>query len=953
MANAVVAYDRELPEIPGRRPWERPDSYLVKDADVPGGWRVEASGRRPSGLLLVEALRVAVDRWRADWYPGASDVTRRLFDYWFEEEHEVPGFPVPFRYHFCQREAIETLAYVVEVFGERDVKPLIERFGRIDPTDLLTKSVEFQTTTDGRRQIRRFVAEREAVGVQDLPPQDLRRFAFKMATGSGKTWVMAMAIVWSYFHKKRIAGSDLSTSFLVVAPNVIVYQRLEKDFGDGQVFTGLPLIPPEWKGAWGLKVIRRGESTEPDPSGNLFVTNIQQIYESRRDQWTPANAVEALLGRKPAADLAGGRSVLERVRELKDLVVINDEAHHVHDEDLAWSQALLGVHQALPGGLALWLDMSATPKDQQGMYYPWTLCDYPLAQAVEDRIVKAPLIVTREGDPERPRKEPERITRDNVADKYHYWIDAAVRRWKVHRKTYAPLGHKPVLFIMVEKTVFAEAIGEHLRKTKGFGFKKGEVLVIHTDTKGEITKAHLETARKAARDVDEPESPIKAIVSVMMLREGWDVRNVTVVLGLRPFTATAEILPEQVIGRGLRLMPDIGPDRTQTLEVLGTPKLLEFLRHQLESEGVGVGVAKSDPPRPVTVYPVQERQAYDVAIPITKPQLVHVVARLSELDPARWGPIYDQAELGEVFRVSLRLEFATTETEVHQEYLAAAGVPMAQELIGSITAKTMERARLPNVFAELYPVVRDYVATRCFGKVVDLDAEATRSHLRRPEIQEGIAKYLAREIARVTVERKTLEFENAAFTLSGTRPFTWRRDLPPLECKRTVFNYVATYNKFERRFAQFLDAARDVQRFASLATTEQGSSGTPFRVDYLKPSGAIGFYYPDWAVVQKTPEGEVNWIIETKGRVWEDTEDKDAAVRDWCARVSRRTSQRWRFARVNQAAFDAGAPRLLADAVANGHPELPAADERKREKLRKVLEETNRKYGRMLQRLAD
>jgi hypothetical protein len=151
-----------------------------------------------------------------------------------------------------------------------------------------------------------------------------------------------------------------------------------------------------------------------------------------------------------------------------------------------------------------------------------------------------------------------------------------------------------------------------------------------------------------------------------------------------------------------------------------------------------------------------------------------------------------------------------------------------------------------------------------------------------------------------------------------------------------------------------MDAARDVLRFASLATTEQGSSGTPFRVDYLKPSGAIGFYHPDWAVVQKTPQGEVNWIIETKGRVWEGTEDKDAAISDWCARVSRRTSQRWRFARVNQAAFDARAPRLLADAVANGHPQLlPAAGEQKRAKVRKAIEETNQKYGRMLHRLAD
>src|SRR5207248_268387 len=109
---------------------------------------------------------------------------------------------------------------------------------------------------------------------------------------------------------------------------------------------------------------------------------------------------------------------------------------------------------------------------------------------------------------------------------------------------------------------------------KEFGFKESEVRVIHTDSSGEITKASLDEARELVRDIDKPDNQIKAIVSVMMLREGWDVKNVTVVLGLRPFTAKAEILPEQVIGRGLRLMPHIGPD-TQTLEVLGTRNLLD------------------------------------------------------------------------------------------------------------------------------------------------------------------------------------------------------------------------------------------------------------------------------------------------------------------------------------------------------------------------------------------
>jgi type III restriction enzyme len=212
--------------------------------------------------------------------------------------------------------------------------------------------------------------------------------------------------------------------------------------------------------------------------------------------------------------------------------------------------------------------------------------------------------------------------------------------------------------------------------------------------------------------------------------------------------------------------------------------------------------------------------------------------------------------------------------------------------------------------------VRRYVATCCFGKAIDVDDETIRSHLRRFELQEGIAKYLARKIGELTVEKRTLEFENAGFKLSDTKAFNWRRNLPPLEAQRTLFNYVATYNDFERRFAEFLDKkASDVLRFASLATTEQGESGTPFRVDYLKPSGAIGFYHPDWVAVQKTAAGEVHWIIETKGRVWEGTEAKDAAIRDWCQRITEQTGRQWKFAHVNQATFQASKPQTLAEAV--------------------------------------
>jgi hypothetical protein len=439
-------------------------------------------------------------------------------------------------------------------------------------------------------------------------------------------------------------------------------------------------------------------------------------------------------------------------RQSSSLVVLNAEAHHVHDADLAWSQSLLNIHRALPKGLALWLDFSATPKDQHGMYFPWTVCNYPLAQVVEDRIVKAPLIATNEDDAKQPMQDPDHITG-----------------------------------------------GKRLRQVR--------------------------------------------------------------LLDPRCGAALAGALPD--------------------IQALG------------------------DTTSPVHYGRKERLRRCDCCIPV------------EDLDPAAFEAIYDQAELEETFRINLKLEFATTETEVHQADLAAGTVPMAQELLRSITSKVLQRAKLPTAFAKLYPLVRTYVTTRCFGKTVDVDSEAVRAHLRRLELQEGIARYLARKIAALTVEKHTIEFEKADFQLSDTKPFSWRRNLlpQPLEANRTVFNYVATYNDFERRFAQFLDAVPDVLRFASLGTTEQGESGTLFRIDYLKPSGAIGFYYPDWVAVQRAGQGEVNWIIETKGRVWEDTAAKDAAMRDWCTRISQQTGQRWEYARVNRSDFEAQKPLTLMEAT--------------------------------------
>jgi len=154
MAEAVIPYDKDLPEIPDRQAHQLPIAYLRKK---PGGgdeFEVVAE-RRPSKLLLVNRLREAVNAWRAAGYRGASSVTERLFTYWFEGDHLIDGRP--FRYYFGQREAAETLIYLLEVQKIRDARALLDTFGEIFYPEgtqqrLPGSGLAHQTTMDGKRR---------------------------------------------------------------------------------------------------------------------------------------------------------------------------------------------------------------------------------------------------------------------------------------------------------------------------------------------------------------------------------------------------------------------------------------------------------------------------------------------------------------------------------------------------------------------------------------------------------------------------------------------------------------------------------------------------------------------------------------------------------------------------------------------------------------------------------
>ncbi len=890
-----VQYDKTLPYIEDRDPSEKPTAHLIKDGE--NSYKV-VEGRRPSKMLLVNKLREEVDRWRDDDYPGITDTTRELLYYWFFNDHKING--ELFRFWFCQREAVETLIYLSEVKKFDDLKPVIETYAENFRKDLFENGVEIVEDVQGKRKLIRYFPELEQEGEQELPEKGLLRYAFKMATGSGKTYAMALIIVWSYFNRLREKNKRYPNNFLIIAPNVIVYERLAKDFADNKIFYTLPLIPPAWRPHWNIKVTLREDDSPLNPSGNLIVNNIQQLYESRRQEFTPKNIIDDILGRTPQKDLTKPPEILiDKIKSLDNLMVINDEAHHVHDENLKWHQTLMSIHNSLPDGINLWLDFSATPKTQTGTYYPWIIVDYPLAQAVEDRIVKAPLIVHRID-----KRDPEDITRDNVIQKYGDWITAALERWKEQYQVYSQVGKKPVLFIMAERNDYADKIAETIRNRRDIGLEnpEEEVMVIHVKTKGEgsaeteikITEKDLPVLRKLAREIDEPHNKVKIIVSNLMLREGWDVQNVTVILGLRPFTSKAQILPEQAVGRGLRLMRNISPDHTQTLEVMGTEAFEEFVR-ELEKEGVGINTVKTPPPLPVTIAPEKSRLQYDIEIPQTEWRYRRNYKKIEELDPLKIPSLYTSDKLDDNRKILLRMEFPVTETEVHQAAIGATELLTGRELLSYITNETRKRAKLLCDFNILYPIIEKYILQKCFEVIInDVEDERLRKNLNDISIQEAIIDILAKEIGKVSAESKDEVLKTGTIKLSQFTPFTWRRK--HLRCKKTVFNFVAVYNDFEAEFAKFLDQCPDIDRFAALADK--------FSVDYLSSRGAIRFYYPDFIAVQKANGKEIFWIIETKGREYEDMDRKDEAIKKWCEDISKQTEFQWKYIKVYQKEFN-------------------------------------------------
>jgi type III restriction enzyme len=824
----------------------------------------------------VPAIRQEVAQWRAKGWAGVTATTRRLLNWWFISEHRTPQGRT-FRYHDAQREAIETLIYLHEV------KRIRRR------AELLTEYAKGHTLM--------------------LPAVDpYPRYAFKLATGTGKTKVMALAIAWHYFNAVNSEGDDYATTFLLIAPNVIVLERLASDFAGGRIFSADPVIPPDLRILWDLDVYVRGDGERMQSAGALYLTNIQQIYDRGGPSEEP-NPVAALLGPMPPATLQTPEGFIERIARRGDCLVLNDEAHHTHDQAAGWNSAIAALHERLgEHGLSGQFDFSATPRQPDGSLFTWTIVDYPLKQAIIDRVVKRPIKGVAQGIAE--------AQSDKASVRYEAYLVAAVERWQEYREHLGPFGKKPILFLMLYDTKSADEVAVWLRARYPDAFGGDQLLVIHTNRSGEVSNEDLETARQAARQVDEETSPVQCIVSVLMLREGWDVNNVTVVVGLRPFTSRANILPEQAVGRGLRLMFRDQGGYDERVDIIGNDNFMQVVADLEKTEGISLdtfdyGKKKTLLTIPAVQVLTERIGQYEIEIPVLSARL----ERRKETRQAIEDLTIDKLLLRNALTVDTTVappesftyegrDVISDEVLVERTYT----MPQAQtasEIVAFYTQTIAHSLKVTGQFAVLAPKIEQFLRLKAFGQPVTLDSPALLQALNKPHVLNFTEKVFFKLLRPRLIEEHEPVISSAPRRLSTTPPFPWSGKLA--DVGKTVFDLTPCDNEFEMQFAHFLNDAPDVAALANLGNLPQKLS-----LEYLDAEANLRYYEPDF-VARDTSGGY--WLLETKGRVDLEVERKAARAQQWCEDVTTQTGVAWGYLTVPQKEFDKLAPVRLGDLV--------------------------------------
>ena len=506
-------------------------------------------------------------------WESVSPVTSRLLHFWFDEEYREQR---ECNFHKGQEQAIKNMIYLYEVARVENVAQMYQRFYP------------------------------EAMGgiLNELAESSFVKFCIKMATGTGKTWVMNALVLWQYcnaVYANGYKGIQYFANFVLLAPGLIVYERLldsyqgrvgdngSRDVDSSDIMQNAALfVPEEWREKVreflsGSVFDKEGKKLESRESGFLLLSNwhfldereeVAQRVQSEYPLENVASIVQGILPLYPST--ANDLEKLDRAikageeREylstLENLCIINDEAHHIYDDDkdLKWEGIIKYISQAIVknGGRFMQCDFSATPyidkklkKQNVKIHFLHIIVDFDLKTAIHSALVKNISLTQRnilssiESLDFRARRDSEgKIL--GLSQGQEVMIDAGLKQLELLEKEFIKLDSSkyPKMLIMCEQQEVVEFVERYL-ETKGLGGES--VLSIHSGKKNDIGEQEYLRIKSRLFAMDKHKEP-KVVISVLMLREGFDVGNICVIVPLR--ASESAILIEQTIGRGLRLM---------------------------------------------------------------------------------------------------------------------------------------------------------------------------------------------------------------------------------------------------------------------------------------------------------------------------------------------------------------------------------------------------------------
>ena len=877
-------HDRET-RLFERMPGRRPAGYIVASArsqafDDPGEF-VE--------IPLVNRIRPRVAAWREAGYPGVTGITRRLLDHWYNlEERDFR------RFFFCQLEAIETLIWLVE-------GPPAEHVG-------------IDIASDGG---------------------PFRRLCCKMATGSGKTVVMAMLIAWQVINKATYPNdARFSRHVFIVAPGLTIRNRLAvlQPSNPENYYDEFNVVPP------GL-----GDALR---QGRLLIRNWHALQWETAEQLGKRRSVDK---RGPKSDEAYTREVLEELSRSRNLVVINDEAHHAwrmpaesvrgikKDEIEAatvWISGLDRIHNTR--GILNSFDFSATPFAPTGKrsspeaLFDWIVSDFGLNDAIEAGLVKTPRVVVRDDgtltreyksrfyhiyrDPEvqddiNRRAEPHEPLPQLVMNAYYLlgkdWRETR-ERWE-QQNIYVP----PVMITVANRTETAARIK--------CAFDQRKILIpelcesdrlLHIDSRvlaeaeSQDEAIALDVADEDEDDVEE-ERPltrkelaellrqqvdtvgkigaageqIQNVISVGMLSEGWDAKTVTHIMGLRAFSS--QLLCEQVVGRGLRRTSyDVNPITRlfdpEYVNIFGIP--FTFLPHE---PGDG---SLPDPTAPrFRIEPLPQKRQFEIAWPNVL-RVEHTYRPLLELDLERVKPLQiDVADIVRLAQLAPILDGKPDMTQLSEIDLENMGREFRMQRIAFETAR--------DIFDQMKPTWagnREYLLAQVIH-IVERVLQSDRITLYPPlwneiPIQRRIALTLSmtRIVQHIWEAIRCENTESIELVLDSEHPIRSTGDMPvwytgrPCEITRKSHINMCVYDStWEASEAFELEQNPMVDAWVK-------NDHLGFHILYIY-NGAVRKYWPDFIV--RLADGS-HLVLETKGQDTQQDRTKREFLDEWVRAVN-------------------------------------------------------------------